>query len=301
MERRLIGRGLLAGLVAGVLAFVFAKIFAEPQIGAAIDYEAGRDAAQQALDRAAGLPVPAEGSDPFSRGVQSGIGIATGLIVLSVALGGMYAVVFSLVYRQLLRSGGLGVLRTRGLAMLVALAAFVLVFAVPALKYPPNPPAIGHEETIGPRTGLYLTTVAASILFGVVALWLARRLRSRFSAWTAALLAGAGFVVVMAVLMALLPSLGELQANVAAYGRHATETPLPLTDPAGAIVYPGFDADVLYRFRLYALLNQALIWGVIGLVFGVLAARLLEPRTTSSASARPADPAQAARGARADR
>ena len=36
MEKRIIGRGLLAGAIAGVLAFVFAKIFLEPVIGRAI-------------------------------------------------------------------------------------------------------------------------------------------------------------------------------------------------------------------------------------------------------------------------
>ncbi|GAB4977936.1 hypothetical protein MAHJHV59_49910 [Mycobacterium avium subsp. hominissuis] len=31
------------------------------------------------------------------------------------------------------------------------------------------------------------------------------------------------------------------------------ETPAPLRDAAGAIVYPGFPADVLYEFRLVSL------------------------------------------------
>ncbi|MBN6547760.1 CbtA family protein, partial [Actinacidiphila bryophytorum] len=46
MEKKLILRGLLAGAAAGLLAFLFARVFAEPQIGKAIDYESGRDAAQ---------------------------------------------------------------------------------------------------------------------------------------------------------------------------------------------------------------------------------------------------------------
>jgi thiamine transporter ThiT len=57
MERRLILRGFLAGTIGGLLAFVFARIFAEPLIQRAIDYEEGRAAAQDALDRAAGLNV----------------------------------------------------------------------------------------------------------------------------------------------------------------------------------------------------------------------------------------------------
>ena len=75
--------------------------------------------------------------------------------------------------------------------------------------------------------------------------------------------------------MALLPGLGSLAGNAGEGGALLTETPQPLRDPGGAIVYPGFDADVLYWFRLYAVLAQALLWGVIGVAFGPLAERLL--------------------------
>lgn len=53
------------------------------------------------------------------------------------------------------------------------------------------------------------------------------------------------------------------------------ETPEPLRDNSGAIIYPGFPADVLYEFRLLSLGAQLLLWLTIGLVFGTLAGRLL--------------------------
>jgi hypothetical protein len=53
-----------------------------------------------------------------------------------------------------------------------------------------------------------------------------------------------------------------------------TETPQPLTDPSGKIVYPGFDADLLYRFRLYSAGAQILLWGVLGVGFAPLAERV---------------------------
>ena len=46
MEKKFIGAGLLSGLVAGLFAFVFARVFIEPQVAKAIDYEAGRSAAE---------------------------------------------------------------------------------------------------------------------------------------------------------------------------------------------------------------------------------------------------------------
>jgi putative cobalt transporter subunit CbtA len=117
--------------------------------------------------------------------------------------------------------------------------------------------------------------VVACLVFGVGALWLGRRLAARFGGWNATLLAGLAFAVVIGVVMAALPSLGTLSANAGQAGALLTETPQPLTDPSGTIVHPGFDADLLYWFRLYAVIAQALLWGVMGLAFAPLAERLL--------------------------
>lgn len=108
-------------------------------------------------------------------------------------------------------------------------------------------------------------------------------------------LAAVAFLVVYGLLIGLLPSLGNLAANVAhsdrfGYARAATETPQPITNilshpliiggksvAPGQILYPGFDADVLWKFRWYSLINQLLIWTVTGLVFGALLERYLTP------------------------
>jgi hypothetical protein len=82
--------------------------------------------------------------------------------------------------------------------------------------------------------------------------------------------------VVIGVIMAALPPLGALAANAGQAGPLATETPQPLTGPSGAIVYPGFDADLLYWFRLYSVGAQVLLWGVIGVAFAPLAERVAE-------------------------
>ena len=271
MERRLIARGLLAGALAGLVAFCFARIFAEPAVNQAIDYERGRDAAQAALNRAAGLPVDAGGPDLFSRAVQGNLGIGVGLIGFGAAMGALYSVVY------LLCLGRVGKVQPKTLALLVAGAGLAGLYLVPYLKYPANPPAIGHAETIKQRTALYLTMVVCSVAFIVAAVWLGRRLAPRFGTWNASLLAALGFAVAIGIVMAILPSLGELSANVQAYGHHATETPLPLTDPKGAIVYPGFPADTLFSFRFYSVCNQVLLWGTLGLAFGPMAERVLRP------------------------
>jgi hypothetical protein len=282
MEKKLILRGILAGAVAGLLAFLFARVFAEPQITKAIDYESGRNAAQAALDRAAGLPAGAADPDLFSRTVQADIGLGVGLIVFGMAMGALFAVVYTVC---LGRTGGL---RARSLALLVAGGGFLGLYLVPFLKYPANPPAIGHEDTIKSRTGLYLIMVVCSIAFLAGAVWLGKRLQTRFGTWNAALLAGAAFVVAIGIVMLVLPPLGHLAYNKENFGNQATETPLPLTDGKGTIVYPGFPADVLFSFRLYSVAAQLLLWSAIGLVFAPLAERLLQPRPDASATRDPA-------------
>ena len=282
MEKKLIGRGVLAGGLAGLLAFAFARVFAEPLIQKAIDYESGRDAAQSALDKAAGLAASGEGHEMFSRTIQADVGIGVGLILFGAAMGALYAIAYVICI------GRTGLVRPRPLALLVAAAGFLAVYLVPFVKYPANPPAIGHEETIRDRGTLYLVMLFASVLLMMVAVYVGQRLQRRWGTWRASLLAGAGYVVVIGIVMLLLPQLGHLHANVQEYGRHTTETPLPLRDPDGNVVYPGFSADLLYRFRLYSVAAQLILWTTIGLVFAPLAERLL---TGSKDSANTVEPA----------
>ena len=271
MAKQLVLRGLLAGAIAGLLAFVFARIFAEPQIQAGIDYESGRDAAQTALDKTAGLPTGPAGPDIFSRTIQATLGIGVGMILFGIAMGALVAVAYAVCL------GRVGNLRPRTLALLVAAGGFVSLYLVPFVKYPANPPSIGHPDTITDRGGLYLLMVLCSVVFLVLTVWLGQRLRARWGNWNASLLAGAAFVVSTGIVMAMLPSLGHLAANAQQFGDHATETPLPLTNASGAIVYPGFPADVLFDFRLYSIAAQLILWGTIGLVFAPQAERLLRP------------------------
>src|SRR5437870_13664656 len=96
METKLVLRGILAGAFAGLLAFAFARIFAESQIQQAIDYESARDAAQGALNKAAGIASPPEGSDLFSRSVQANVGIGVGMVAFGAAMGALFAVTYTM-------------------------------------------------------------------------------------------------------------------------------------------------------------------------------------------------------------
>jgi Probable cobalt transporter subunit (CbtA) len=250
MIRPLLVRGMLVGLAAGVLAFAFAFAFGEPQIQRAIEFE-------DDLARLHREPAEAE---LVSRGVQRTLGLLTGTVVMGIALGGLFSLVFAWAY------GRIGTMSPRLTAAVLALGAYLTVTVVPFTKYPANPPTVGNSDTIDRRTVLFLTMIAITILAAVAAARLRWELLGRLSEWNAVLLAVAGFAVVIAAAELILPAVHE--------------TP------------QGFPADVLYRFRLASLGIDLTLWTTIGLGFGAAAQRLLAPSgshwSVASGSAEPA-------------
>ncbi len=259
MEKHVIGRGLLAGALAGVLSFIFSRIFLEPVIERAIGYEDGIGAVREAMGGAGGHDHGSGGGfEGFTRAVQMNVGMGFGVLAYSVAIGALFAVVFAVTY------GRVGNVSARLLSLYVAGGMLLSLFVVPALKYPPSPPALSLDETIRQRTLLYLLLVVFSAVLLIGAVYLGRQLAPRLGAWNAALAAAGAYIASTAVLMVILPTIDE--------------TPGPLRDGAGNIVYEGFPADDLYEFRLLSLGNQVVIYATIGLAFGVMAARLLGER-----------------------
>ena len=252
MEKQIIGRGLLAGALAGVFAFVFAKILIEPIIDRAIAFEDGTSEAHEAMAGGA----HEHGAELFTRGVQANIGMGFGVLAFSVAMGALFAVVYCVLY------GRVGNISARMLSVLVAGGMLISLWVVPALKYPPNPPATSLTETIQQRSLLYLLMVGVSALLMAAAVYLGRQLNARLGAWNATLAAAGAYLVAVLIVMVVLPTINE--------------TPGPMVNDAGTIVFPGFPAVDLYEFRLFSLGTQVVIWATIGLVFAALVSRLLD-------------------------
>jgi predicted cobalt transporter CbtA len=256
MIRELLIRGMLVGVLAGLLAFAFARTFGEPIVDRAISFEQSHEASAAGTEGAAGsaprdsMPGMAAGSEPghhngdeelVSRTTQAGLGLFTGVMLYSIAFGGLFALAFGIAWG---RVGGLG---PRGLSALIAALGFVVVVVVPQLKYPANPPAVGAPDTIGHRTGLFFGMLLASLVAAGLAAWVRGRLIRRAGAWNATLAAGAVFVAVIAETMVLLPAVHE--------------------------VPEGFPGAVLWQFRIASLGTEAVLWLTLGLVFGYLTHR----------------------------
>ena len=241
MEKQIVGRGLLAGALAGVLAFVFARLFVEPVIDRAIGYEDGVGA-HEAMHGGHGH----EHAEVFTRGIQANIGMGFGVLAFSVAMGALFAVVFAVTY------GRVGNVSARLMSLYVAGGMLLSLYVVPALKYPANPPAASLDETIRQRTLLYLLMVVLSAALFVGAVYLGRQLAQRIGQWNATLVAAASYMVAVAVVMLILPTIDETPED--------------------------FPADDLYEFRLFSLGTQVVMWTTIGLVFAALASRLLDEK-----------------------
>jgi hypothetical protein len=245
MTPRLLWRGMLAGALAAVLATLFARVFAEPQVDLAIAYEAAHAQAEMAA-RMASMPGMAHAAEPelVSRAVQKGLGLLTAVTLYGAAVGGIFALVFAYAYGRLARLG------PRNLAVVLAAIAFVVVGLVPALKYPPTPPAVGQHETVALRTQAFFLMIAFSVVAASLALKLGRQLVARLGALNAGLVAAGAYVVVIAVAQRLLPPINEVPKD--------------------------FPAVVLWDFRIASIGMQALLWAVIGLGFGAMAKRVIQ-------------------------
>ncbi|MFE9401582.1 CbtA family protein [Streptomyces sp. NPDC006530] len=228
---------LVRGMLAGLAAGLLALVVA---------YFLGEPGVDSAIGfEEAHAPAHEHEVELVSRSLQSTAGLATGVLVYGVAFGGIAALAFCFAL------GRVGRFSPRATALLLAGAALLAAYVVPFLKYPANPPSVGEPDTIGRRTALYFLMMVLSVLLAVAATIAGKRLAPHLGSWYATVVAVAGFAVVIGLAYAFLPAVNEVPGD--------------------------FPAALLWRFRLSALAIQATLWGGLGLIFGELAERLLNP------------------------
>ena len=239
----LIIRGLIVGIIAGLLGFGFAKIFGEPAVNVAIEFESTHDEAERAQQVAHGITPAPEEPEIFSRTVQGGIGLFSGVVAVGAGIGGLFAVLFAFA------NGRLGAFSPGTTSIMLAFYGFWSIYLIPALKYPPNPPSIGEPDTIALRTGLYFLIMAISIATTIGSLVLRRNLVAKYGSWLGSVIAFVVYLVVICVFFAILPGINEVPSD--------------------------FPATTLWQFRMASLGIQTILWGAIGLMFGWLVERPL--------------------------
>lgn len=210
-------------------------------------------AIEQARDAATAVPGQPGEPELISRTVQSGIGLFVALGLSGAAFGLLFALAF-----WGLRAGRPDPFRR---ALVAGAVLFGSLSLAPWLKYPPNPPAVGNPDTLDRRQALYVSLIALSLVLGLLAVALSSRLRRwpphhRIAAVALAVL------VPFTVALALLPA-----------------APDQVDAPA----------TLIWRFRLASLGGNALLWTVLTIGVGLLAAEAPRRRSlTGSPTAVPA-------------
>jgi predicted cobalt transporter CbtA len=233
MLRTLLIWGLLAGLCGGVLATGFSEVAGEPAVNQAIAFESAQ--AKAAGERAE-API-------VTRGVQRTVGLFTAAAVFGVSMGGLFALAFAFAY------GRVGRASPGRTALWLAAGAFAVIYLVPFLKYPANPPSIGDPATISKRTELYFAMIVCSLLAAVAALRVRTWLAAGRDAGTATVVAGLAYLAVVVAAGLILPGVHEVPKN--------------------------FPATTLWRFREASIGMQAVLWATIGVVFAAAAQRVM--------------------------
>jgi predicted cobalt transporter CbtA len=226
---------LLAGAIAGTILGVMNQLAVEPYIEHAIELE------MQNTAQSGQVINPAEFA--AYRFWQKGGEIAAGTI-LGLSIGSLYGIVFA--YTRGLVPGS----NNKKKALIVAGIMWFVLFLMPALKYPANPPAVGNPETIYYRQSLYIAFLAIS---GFSALGLAFLYQK---------------VASLNINKAIIPS---------AYAAIMAGAYLAMPANPDSINAP---IDLVIGFRLTSAITISMFWGLLGIIFGTFWDKLNPDETT---------------------
>ncbi len=221
---------LLAGAIAGTIWGAINQIAVEPYIERAIELEM-RNAAQS------GQVMNNPSEFAAYRFWQKGGEIIAGTI-LGLSIGSLYGIVFAYTHGSIS-----GTNNNKKKALIVASIMWFVLFLMPALKYPPNPPAVGNPETIYYRQSLYVAFLSIS---GFSALGLAFLYRKMVVASSnnikkAIIIIPSIYVAIMAGAYIAMPA-----------------NPDPINAPI----------DLVIGFRITSAITISTFWALLGVIFG---------------------------------
>jgi len=216
---------LLSGAIAGTVLGLINQILVEPYIDQAIAIEV-----QNTI--ASGEPVD------FGELVQYRLWQKGGEIVAAAILGISISALFGIVYAYARDSLPGSNNKKKGL--ILAGIMFFVIFLIPALKYPANPPAVGDPETIEYRESLYIGMLVISG-FTALGVALLHRKLGQMQKESRKIIAPAIYAVIVALAFVLLPP-----------------NPDEIT----------ISTDLLNNFRIVTTVTIGIFWGILGILLG---------------------------------
>ena len=216
---------LIAGAISGTLLAILNLGIVEPYVDEAINLENQNAIAQ-------GEVINPQEFNDYRLWQKSGEIVAG--TILGVSLGALFGVVFALTRNSIPGSND------KKKALILAGVMLLIIYIVPALKYPANPPAVGDPETIYYRESLYIILLTVSSFSALGLAFLYRKLGDKKGKQILVPVIYIG--IIAAAFMILPPNPDEITAPM----------------------------DLVIVFRIASGLTMSAFWGLLGLILGAL-------------------------------
>lgn len=219
---------LFSGVIAGIVLGLITQAVVEPFIDRAISIETQRHIARgESIDTA---------QQSQYRIWQKG-GEVVAAAMYGISLSALFGIVF--VYSRRSLPG----FTNKKKALFLAAVMFFVIFLIPALKYPANPPAEGNPSTIYYREMLYVGFIAVSGFSALALAFSYRRLQIYFPEKPTWLIVPLIYTIIMISAYIVFPP-----------------NPDKVTIPT----------DLIISFRVASVSTIGIFWGVLGIIVGVL-------------------------------
>ena len=235
---------LFSGVIAGIVLGLINQAVVEPFIDRAISIEMQRHVAR-------GESIDTEQQSQYRMWQKGGEVVAAA--IYGISLSALFGIVFAYSRHSLP-----GFTSTKKALFLSAIMFFV-IFLIPALKYPANPPAVGNPSTIYYREMLYVGFIAVSG-FSALALALSyRKLKTYLSKkkTTVMLIVSLIYAIIM---------IGAYMA----FPPNPDKVTIPI--------------NLINSFRIASVCNIGIFWGVLGMIVGLFWDKLKIHETNRVAS-----------------
>ncbi|MGH9926884.1 MAG: CbtA family protein [Nitrososphaeraceae archaeon] len=216
---------LISGAIAGTILGLINLLLVEPYIDQAIEIEVQNTVASDG-------PVNMDELVQY-RLWQKGGEIVAGTI-LGISVSALFGIIF--VYSRDSLPGS----NNKKKGLILAGIVFSVLFLIPALKYPGNPPAVGDPETVVYRQSLYIGMLTISG-FSALALALLYRATKHEESKKVIISISIIYAAIIAIAFIILPS-----------------NPDDITIPM----------DLLMNFRIVSTLTMGIFWGILGITLG---------------------------------
>jgi predicted cobalt transporter CbtA len=216
---------LISGAIAGTILGLINQLLVEPYIDQAIEIEVRNTVAS-------GKPVDLDELEEY-RLWQKGGEIVAGTI-LGISISALFGIVYA--YARDFIPGS----NNKKKGLILAGIMFFVIFLIPALKYPANPPAVGDPEIIEYRESLYIGMLVISGFTALGVALLYRKL-GQIHRGSKKIIVPAIYAVIIALVFVVLPA-----------------------NPDEMII----SSDLLMNFRIVSTLTMGIFWGILGIALG---------------------------------